>query len=188
MKFTEKTIAVLLASATLASTTGCDTAGQGAANGALFGAGLGAVIGAATGRPALGAAIGAASGAATGAIIGSINQEQRARLAADYPTTYQTIQHNDAVYQQQQQPQPPPAQQPATGQAPAPAPADQTTYTPITVNDIKALDTSGVKKDVIITEIERSHSTFSAADISSLQQADPNVDPDVINCMKQHPS
>jgi hypothetical protein len=176
-------------SAALVMTSGCDTT-----SGALAGAGVGAVlgnaIGAATGRPGLGTAIGLAAGAATGAIIGSINEQQRARLQAESPQTLATIQHNDAVYAQQpQQPQPPPQQQPQSTQAQQQAPAaDNATMTPLTVDDIKALDSSGVKKDVIIAEIQRSKSVYSPQDIANLQQADPNIDPAVIDCMKQQHS
>jgi hypothetical protein len=176
-------------SAALVMTSGCDTT-SGALTGAGVGAVLGNAIGAATGRPGLGTAIGLAAGAATGAIIGSINEQQRAQLQAQSPQTLATIQHNDAVYAQQQgQPQPPPVQQPQSAQAQQPAPAaDSAAMTPLTVDDIKALDSSGVKKDVIIAEIQRSKSVYTAQDIATLQQADPNIDPSVIDCMKQQHS
>ena len=159
------------------TTTGCDTAGNGAASGGVFGGALGSAIGIATGHPELGAAIGVSAGMLTGAIIGQINADQRAKLQAQSPQTLQTIQHNDAVYQQQQQA----AQAQPQGQAPPPAEAP----TPITVDDIKALDSAGVKKDVIVEEIVRSKSTFTQADITALQQSNPNIDPSVIECMKK---
>lgn len=179
-------------SAALVMTSGCDTP-SGAVAGAGIGAVLGNAIGIATRHPELGTAIGLGAGAATGAIIGSINQEQRARLAAESPQTLATIQHNNAVYQQQPQPQPPPQQPqqpqppPAQGQQSVPA-ADNSAPTPLTVSDIKALDSSGVKKDVIISEIEKSKATYTQQDIAALQSADPNIDPAVIDYMKAHHS
>jgi hypothetical protein len=56
---------------------------------------------------------------------------------------------------------------------------------PLTVDDIKALDAAGVKKDAIIAEIQRSKSVYTQADIASLQQSDPHIDPAVIDCMKK---
>lgn len=170
-------------SATLALTSGCNTPGQGAAAGGVFGGALGTAIGAATHHPELGAAIGVAAGMTAGAIIGSINEQQRATLQAQSPQTLQTIQHNDAVYQQQQQA----AQAQPQGQAPqaqTQAPPAEA-LTPLTVDDIKALDSAGVKKDVIIAEIGRSKSTYTQADIAALQQSNPNIDPAVIDCMKK---
>jgi hypothetical protein len=184
MNLIQRTIGATVVSAALISTSGCDT-GSGALAGAGIGAVLGNAIGVATRRPELGTAIGLAAGAATGAIIGSINEQQRARLQAESPQTLATIQHNDAVYQQQPQPLPPPQSTP--GQQPAPPP-DNATLAPFTVDDIKALDSSGVKKDVIIAEIQRSKTTYSPQDIAKLQQADPNIDPAVIDCMKQQHS
>ena len=55
---------------------------------------------------------------------------------------------------------------------------------PFTVDDIKALDAAGVKKDVIIAEIGRSKSVYTQADITALQQSNPNIDPAIIKCMK----
>jgi hypothetical protein len=108
-----------------------------------------------------------------------IDQQQRERLRQQSPQTWQTIQHNDAVVQQQQQAAQP---QPA-GQAPPPPPA---AVTPITVDDIKALTSAGVKTDAIKQEIEVSKATFSSQDIAAAEQA--NVDPSVIECMRSHSS
>ena len=149
----------------------------------VFGGALGTAIGAATHHPELGAAIGVAAGMTAGAIIGSINEQQRAKLQAQSPQTLATIQHNDQVYQQQQQA----AQAQPQGQAPqaqtqAPPPE---ALTPLTVDDIKALDSAGVKKEVIIAEIGRSNSHYTQADIAALQQSNPNIDPAVIDCMKK---
>jgi outer membrane lipoprotein SlyB len=183
MKLIQRTIGITLLSAILALTSGCNTPGQGAAAGGIFGGALGTAIGAATHHPELGAAIGVAAGMTAGAIIGSINEQQRATLQAQSPQTLQTIQHNDQIYQQQQQAaqaqqqgQPPQAQTQVT-------PAEA--LTPLTVDDIKALDSAGVKKEVIIAEIGRSKSTYTPADITALQQSNPNIDPSVIDCMKK---
>jgi outer membrane lipoprotein SlyB len=183
MKFIQRTIAVTIVSAILALTSGCDTAGSGAAAGGVFGGALGSAIGIATGHPELGAAIGVSAGMVTGAIIGQINADQRARLQAQSPQTLQTIQHNDAIYQQQQQA----AQAQSQGQAPqaqSQAPPAEAP-TPLTLDDIKALDSAGVKKDVIIAEIGRSKSSYTQADISALQQSNPNIDPSIIDCMRK---
>jgi hypothetical protein len=124
-----------------------------------------------------------------------IDHEQQQKLRQQSPETLKTIQHNDSVYQQQQQAahaqasgQAPQAQTP--GQAPQPQtqppPADA--LIPLTVDDIKALDSAGVKKEVIIAEIGRSKSVFTQADITALQQSNPNIDPAIIKCMESHPS
>jgi len=55
---------------------------------------------------------------------------------------------------------------------------------PLTVEDVNALDSAGVKKDVIIAEIGRSKSVYTEADITALQQSNPNIDLAIINCMK----
>ena len=47
--------------------------------------------------------------------------------------------------------------------------------TPLTVDDIKALDSAGVKKDVIIAEIQRSKSVYTQADITALQHPIPTL-------------
>jgi outer membrane lipoprotein SlyB len=186
-----RSIGITLLSASLIFGAGCNTPGNGAATGAVFGGALGAVIGAATGRPALGAAIGMAAGATTGAIIGSINREQQARLRRESPQTLEVVMHNDAVYQQQQQlaqqqQQQAAAQPTAQGQQqPAPAPAANLTPTPLSVDDIKALDASGLKKDVIIAEIQKSNAVYTAQDIATLQQNDPTIDPAIIDFMKK---
>jgi outer membrane lipoprotein SlyB len=193
MKIRYRTIGVAVVSLGLVLTTGCENpngtqnnTGTGALAGGAFGAFAGALAG---GRHhALeGALIGAAAGAITGALIGNmIDREQQQRLQQQSPQTLQTIQHNDAVYQQQQQA----AQAQPPGQAPqaqTPAPPAEA-LTPLTVDDIKALDAAGVKKDVIIAEIGRSKSVYTQADITALQQSNPNIDPAIINCMKSHPS
>ena len=115
-----------------------------------------------------------------GALIGNmIDQEQQQRLQQQSPQTWQTIQHNDAVVQQQQQA----AQAQTQGQAP---PTEA--VTPITVDDIKALTKSGVKPDAITKEIDISQSKFSQADIVAAQQANPPIDPAVIAYMQSHAS
>jgi hypothetical protein len=147
--------------------------------GALIGGALGAVAGAAGGGRYAGqrALFGAAVGAFSGALIGNMmDQEQRQRLRQQSPQTWQTIQHNDAVVQQQQA-----APAPTSGQAPPAA-----TVTPITVDDIKALAAAGVKPEAISKEIEISQSKFSPQDIAAAQQA--NIDTAVIECMKSHAS
>jgi outer membrane lipoprotein SlyB len=189
MKIRYRTIGVAVVSLGLVLTTGCENpngtqnnTGTGALAGGAFGAFAGALAG---GRHhALeGALIGAAAGAITGALIGNmIDREQQQRLQQQSPQTLQTIQHNDAVYQQQQQA----AQAQPPGQAPqaqTPAPPAEA-LTPLTVDDIKALDAAGVKKDVIIAEIGRSKSVYTQADITALQQSNPNIDPAIIKCMK----
>jgi hypothetical protein len=48
--------------------------------------------------------------------------------------------------------------------------------------------TDGARKEVIIAEIGRSKFVFTQADITALQQSNPNIDPGIIKCMKNHPS
>lgn len=185
MKTQYRTIGVAVISVLLALTTGCENP-NGTTNNAATGAIIGGLAGALTGVAAGGsrgagvrALIGAAAGAMAGGLIGSmIDQQQRQRLQQQSPQTLQTIQHNDAVYQQQQAA---PAQPP--GQAAAP-PAEAPT--PLTVDDIKALTSAGVKPEAITKEIDISHSKFSPQDIAAAQQATPPVDPNVIEYMKSH--
>jgi predicted lipid-binding transport protein (Tim44 family) len=201
MKIRYRVIGVAVVAIGLVLTSGCENpngtqnnTGTGALAGGLAGALAGGVSG---GRHAGEHALfGALAGALVGGLIGNmIDHEQQQKLRQQSPQTLQTIRHNDAVYQQQQQAahaqasgQAPQAQTP--GQAPQPQtqppPADA--LIPLTVDDIKALDSAGVKKEVIIAEIGRSKSVFTQADITALQQSNPNIDPAIINCMKSHPS
>ena len=143
--------------------------------------------------------MGGLAGALVGGLIGHmIDRDQQQRLQQQSPQTLQTIQHNDAVYQQQQQAAQAqtPGQAPQTltqapqAQTPGQAPQAQTqappaeALIPLTVDDIKALDAAGVKKDVIIAEIGKSKSVYTPADITALQQSNPNIDPAIIKCMK----
>ena len=57
-----------------------------------------------------------------------------------------------------------------------------------TVDDIKALTAAGVKPDAITKEIDISQSKFSPQDIAAAQQANPPIDPEVIEYMKSHAS
>jgi uncharacterized membrane protein len=195
MKVTYRTLGILALSAELLLTAGCqspdgrpDNTGTGALVGGLFGAVVGAAAGGRhAGRNAL---IGGLAGAVAGGLVGHmIDRDQQARLQAQSPQTLATIQHNDAVYQQQQQAAQAPAQAPTQPSAQTPAqaqdapPADKPI--PLTVDDIKALDSAGVKKDVIIAEIERSKAVYTQADITALQQSNPNIDPAVIEAMKK---
>jgi hypothetical protein len=66
-------------------------------------------------------------------------------------------------------------------------PAEQneaTTGNPLTVDEIKMLNSAGVKSNTLINEIKTTNSKFSAQDIVAAQQA--NVDPAVIECMKSY--
>jgi outer membrane lipoprotein SlyB len=69
-----------------------DNTATGALAGGAIGAGAGAIIGSASHNAGAGALIGGAIGALTGAIVGnSIDQQQRAMLAREYPQTLQRI-------------------------------------------------------------------------------------------------
>ena len=185
MKIKLQTIGVVLVSMELVLTTGCvnpDGTQNNTGTGALIGGALGALAGAAAGGRHADehALFDAAFGAISGALIGNmIDQEQQQRLQQQSPQTWQTIQHNDAVVQQQQQA----AQARTQGQAP---PTEA--VTPITVDDIKALTKSGVKPDAITKEIDISQSKFSQADIVAAHQANPPIDPAVIAYMQSHAS
>jgi hypothetical protein len=103
MKSSSMVVALLTSGVVL---TGCytpegrpDYAATGALEGGAIGAGAGAIIGgAAAHNPGVGALIGAAVGAASGAIIGnSINQQQRARLQAEAPATWQRVEQGQPL-------------------------------------------------------------------------------------------
>jgi hypothetical protein len=146
----------------------------------------GALVGGLTGgrdagrNAIIGAAVGAIGGAIAGHIMDQINEQQRAQLQAQSPQTLQTIQHNDQIVQQQQQ-----AAAPAASGQPVPS---TEAPTPLSVDDIKALSKAGVKTDYIIQEIGDSKAVYNSTDIAQAQQADPPVDPAVIECMKGHTS
>jgi hypothetical protein len=233
MKTICQTIGVAIVSLGLLLTTGCvspngtpDNTGTGVLAGGAFGALVGALAGGPrhAGQDAL---IGGLAGALAGGLIGhSIDVQQQQILQQQSPQTWETIQHNDYVAQQQSAgpqpepapPQPDPASPPTPASAdssvasapsastptpappaaastpvPAPAPANapaapaqNLTYTPLTVDDIKALAAAGVKSDAINHEIEISQTKFTAQDIAAAQQA--NLDSAVIECMKSHSS
>jgi phage tail tape-measure protein len=199
----DRTIGVAVVSVALVLTTGCvapngttDNTGTGAIIGGLAGALAGGLAGGRHGGE--GALIGAVSGIIAGGLIGHmIDREQKQRLQQQSPQTLQTIQHNDYVARQQSAPsQPQPSQpQPSQPQPSQPQPSQtqpqstesqNLTFTPLTVDDIKALTAAGVKKEAITQEIEISKSKFSSQDIAAAQQA--NVDPSVVECMKSHTS
>jgi len=172
-------------------TAGCESPDgrpDNTATGALAGGLIGALAGGLSGGRHGGrnALLGGLAGALAGGLIGHmIDREQEQRLQAQSPQTLMVIQHNDAVYQQQQaaqSPAPAPAAAAATPTQPAPT---TETMAPLTVDDIKALDSAGVKKEVIITEITRSKSVYTQADITALQQSNPNIDPAIIEAMKK---
>jgi uncharacterized protein YcfJ len=174
MKIMHRTIGVAVASVALVLTTGCvapNGTPDNTGTGALIGGALGALAGAASGGRHAGehALIGALAGVIAGGLVGHmIDQEQQQRLQQQSPQTWNTIQHNDYVAQQQS------------------APSQNLAFTPLTVEDIKALAAASVKPEAITKEIETSQSKFSSQAIVAAQQA--NVDPAVIECMKSHPS
>lgn len=206
MKLTQRTAGLTLVSVGLVLATGCNTS-TGAFTGGAVGGVLGGVIGHATGNTRAGILIGAASGAVAGGIIGHLNAQQQARLRQQSPQTLATIQHNDEVLRQQaaqpqpvsSPPQPVPAQpqiqpeqpQPSNTAPPQGQPQPDSAQTqnsnliPLTVEDVKALAAAGVKPEVIIDEIGKSKSVYSQQDIAMAQQANPPVDPSVLDFMKK---
>jgi TPR repeat protein len=78
---------------------------------------------------------------------------------------------------------PPPSQAQPTTPAPA-EPVEPSSENQITVDEIKSLNSAGVKADAITGEIKSTNSKFSQQDIAAAQQA--NVDPAVIDCMKEN--
>jgi hypothetical protein len=109
-------------------------------------------------------------------VLAQMTVQQQAQLKSESPQTLQTIKHNDAIAQQQQQPAP----AAVSGQPSPPVEAP----IPLKVEDIKAMAAAGIKTDVIVDEIKLSKARYSAADIQAAQQA--NVDPSVIECMKEN--
>lgn len=188
-----RTIALSVATIQLVALSGCvnpDGTVNNTGTGALIGGTMGALIGAAAGGRHAGEAalIGGAAGLFAGALVGSaIDQRQREYLRAYYPQTYQTIQYNDAVAQQQQHPASP-APQPASSPSASSSSTEQPGMVPLTLNDVKALTAAGVKPDVIKKEIDMSQSKFTSQDIAAAQQATPPIDASVIEDMKSHSS
>jgi hypothetical protein len=172
MNTMNRTIGVTVVSMALLLATGCNTP-SGALTGGAIGAGVGAIIGHATGNTGLGAAIGAAAGAITGGIIGHLNEEQKAQLQQQSPQTLEKIQHNDDVAQQQGATSPTTStlQEPTSPASSTGPQATSSQMQPLTVDDIKALASAGVKDDVVTAEIQISNSKFSQHDITELQQA-----------------
>jgi predicted lipid-binding transport protein (Tim44 family) len=183
MKKIYRTLGMAIVLLELALTTGCVEP-----NGQPNNTGTGALAGGLAGgrHGGRGALIGGLAGVVAGGLIGHmIDQDQRRRLQAQSPQTLQTIQHNDAVYQQQQQTAQAPTQAQVQPPQTAAGPAPSQTLIPLTVDDIKALDSAGVKKEAIIAEIERSKSVYTQTDIAALQQSNPNIDPTILECMKK---
>lgn len=198
-----RTVALVVLSSELLAMTGCvnpDGTVNNTATGAVIGGTVGALSGALLGGRHAGEAafFGGVTGMIAGSLVGNaIDQQQRIYLQEQYPQTWQTIQHNDAVAQQQPPP-PPPA--PGPGDAPPPTPAaspgssappaaaPQSGMVPLSLDDIKALTAAGVKPDVINKEIDLSQSKFNAQDIAAAQQANPPIDSAVIQDMKSHSS
>lgn len=160
--------------------------------GALIGGTVGALSGALLGGRHAGEAafFGGVAGVIVGSLIGNqIDRQQQIYLQQQYPQTWYTIQHNDAVVQQQQQAPPPSPPPPAASpQSPqqTPPPTQQSYMIPLSLADIKALTAAGVKPDVISKEIDVSKSSFTPQDIAQAQQASPPIDPSVIEMMKSH--
>ena len=200
MRKTYQAIGIAAVFLELALTTGCvdpngqaNNTGTGAIAGGVFGAVVGGLAGGRhAGRDAL---IGGLAGVVAGGLVGHmIDRDQQQRLQAQSPQTLQTIQHNDAVYQQQQQV--------ARRVAQAPTPSDKhrqrrhsrssrpRRYYPAERGRHQGLAAAGVKKDAITQELEDIGSRrFSPQDIAAVQQANPPVDPgDVIAYMKNNPS
>jgi TPR repeat protein len=75
---------------------------------------------------------------------------------------------------------------PTTQNPPSAEPIDSTAQNQFTVDDIKAASNAGTKPDFLISTINESNSKFSAQDIAAAQQANPPIDPSVIDCMKSH--
>jgi predicted lipid-binding transport protein (Tim44 family) len=182
----------------LLATSGCvnpDGTVNNTATGAVIGGTVGALSGAFLGGRHAGEAafFGGVTGALAGAVVGNmIDRQQREYLQVYYPQTWYTIQHNDAVVQQQAPPPPPDSPQPTASQPAEPATSPQSSQQsgvlPLTLNDIKALTAAGVKPDAINKEIDISQSRFNAQDIATAQQANPPIDPAVIQDMKSHSS
>ena len=179
-------------SVALVLTTGCVSPNgtpDNTGTGALIGGALGALAGAASGGRHAGehALIGAMAGVIAGGLVGHmIDQEQRQRLQQQSPQTWNKLQNNDAIYSNSPPPSRPPAATAPTPPAPPAATAPQMQQ--FTVDDIKALTAAGVKPDAITKEIDISQSKFSPQDIAAAQQANPPVDPEVIEYMKSHAS
>ena len=78
----------------------------------------------------------------------------------------------------------PPVQPPQTSNPTTSEPNEATAGTPFSWDEIKALIGSGVKADSLIDQIKSTNSKFTTQDIAAAQQANPPVDPAIIECMK----
>jgi hypothetical protein len=214
MKFMNRALGLAAISLGLALTTGCDTTSGaigGTLGGAGLGAIIGHATGNTALGAGIGALAGGITGAVVGHINEQQREKLREQspqtLAKiqhnDYVVAQGAPVQPPPVVQGSQPPlvtqssQPPlVAPQPAPT-SPAPAtpvttPASQPGasqesaqgVTPLSVEDIKALASAGVKKDVIIAEIQKSKAIFTPQDVSQLQQANPPVDPAVIDYIK----
>jgi len=140
--------------------------------GGALGAIAGGIIGHQTHNERAGAAFGALFGTLVGAAVGQqMDQQQREWLRAHAPTTLERVNRNDAIAKQAvAQTSTVPAQAQA-GQAPQPAtPAPES----LSVDDVKALASAGVKNEVVTDEIHKSNSRYNPDEITQLQQAGVN--------------
>ncbi len=80
----------------------------------------------------------------------------------------------------------PTVQNPPLESSEASAAANEASGNAISVDEIKELSSAGVKADTLISQIKTTNSKFSAQDIATAQQANPSIDPAVINCMKDN--
>ena len=188
MNTMNRTVCVTIVSVAFVLTTGCqtpegrtDNTATGALLGGLIGAGTGALIGNAAGHhTAAGAAIGGVVGLLTGGIIGHMTDAQKTQVQQQSPQTWNKLQNNDAAYAASPTPSSPPSAPSATSSASSETVSTTSSATPeatspqmqpLTVDDIKALASAGVRDDVVTSEIQRSNSKFSQQDITALQQA-----------------
>jgi hypothetical protein len=180
MNTMNRTICVTIVSVTFVLTTGCqtpegrtDNTTTGALLGGLIGAGTGALIGNAAGHhTAAGAAIGGVVGLLAGGIIGHMTDAQKTQVQQQSPQTWNKLQSNDAAYAASPTPSAPSATSSASSETVSTtSSATPPQMQPLTVDDIKALASAGVRDDVVTSEIQRSNSKFSQQDVTALQQA-----------------
>lgn len=161
MKFKQRTVGVTIISVAFVLVTGCNTPlGQIAGN--------------------LVTINGQRANEYFAGVMEKMNAQQQAQLQAQSPQTLQTLQRNDQLAKQQQQA----SSTSATGQPAKPPEAP----TPLKVDDIKAMSGAGIKPDAIIDAIKESKTTYGAFDIDAAQQANPPIDPAVIQYMKDNAS
>lgn len=154
MKTTVQAVALLIGVAFISG--GCaNNAQTGALVGGAGGAGVGAIAGSFMGSAGKGALIGAGAGAIGGYIVGNeVDKSEQQKQQRTYDRTYQATR--------------PPA----------------STEAPVSRADVVNWTRQGVKDEIIIDRIQRSHTAFQLTAADENQLRDAGVSEEVVRAMK----